>query len=164
MHVIDLLLIAIYFIAIITIGFSKKTGENQFDPKGYLLAGRKLSLPGFVVTLVATWYGGILGIGENTYLHGLQTWAIFGLPYYLFALIFAFFIAGRINQLKSISLPDQFYQRYGTVAGVISAIYIFILSRNLPSIAELQRFNPEQISKIMSSDGKVIKELFIHFL
>ncbi|GIS47794.1 MAG: hypothetical protein Ct9H90mP20_4640 [Candidatus Neomarinimicrobiota bacterium] len=36
MHVIDLLIIAIYFIAIIAIGFSRKTGENQFDPKAYL--------------------------------------------------------------------------------------------------------------------------------
>jgi len=31
-------------------------------------------------------------------------------------------------------------------------IYLFILSRNLPSIAELQRFNPEQVSKILSAD------------
>ena len=35
-------------------------------------------------------------------------------------------------------------------------IYLFILSRDLPSIAELQRFNPEQVSKILSADGKVI--------
>ena len=41
-------------------------------------------------------------------------------------------------------------------------IYLFILSRDLPSIKELQRFNPEQVSKILSADGKVIKELFIH--
>ncbi|SVC03025.1 uncharacterized protein METZ01_LOCUS255879, partial [marine metagenome] len=41
-------------------------------------------------------------------------------------------------------------------------IYLFILSRDLPSIAELQRFNPEQVSKIMSADGKVLKELYIH--
>ncbi|MDP6570074.1 MAG: PBP1A family penicillin-binding protein [Candidatus Marinimicrobia bacterium] len=41
-------------------------------------------------------------------------------------------------------------------------IYLIILSRDLPSIAELQRFNPEQVSKILSADGKVIKELYIH--
>ena len=41
-------------------------------------------------------------------------------------------------------------------------IYLFILSRDLPSIAELQRFNPEQVSKILSADGLVIKELYIH--
>jgi penicillin-binding protein 1A len=36
------------------------------------------------------------------------------------------------------------------------------LKRDLPSIEELQRFNPEQVSKILSADGKVIKELFIY--
>ncbi len=41
-------------------------------------------------------------------------------------------------------------------------IYLLILSRGLPSIEELQRFNPEQVSKILSADGKVIKELYIH--
>ena len=41
-------------------------------------------------------------------------------------------------------------------------IYLIILSKDLPSIAELQRFNPEQVSKILSADGKVIKELYIH--
>ena len=41
-------------------------------------------------------------------------------------------------------------------------IYLFILSRDLPSIDELPRFNPEQVSKILSADGKVIKELYIH--
>ena len=45
------------------------------------------------------------------------------------------------------------------IAGII---YLFILSKDLPSIEELQRFNPEQVSKIMSSDGLVLKELYIH--
>ena len=45
---------------------------------------------------------------------------------------------------------------------ICGIIYLFILSRDLPSISELQRFNPEQVSKILSADGKVIKELYIH--
>ena len=45
---------------------------------------------------------------------------------------------------------------------IVGIIYLFVLSKDLPSIEELQRFNPEQISKIISADGKVIKELFIH--
>ncbi len=39
---------------------------------------------------------------------------------------------------------------------------MIILARDLPSLAELQQFNPEQVSKIISADGKVIKELYIH--
>ena len=45
---------------------------------------------------------------------------------------------------------------------ILGLIYLFFLSRDLPSIAELQRFNPEQISKIISADGKILKELYIH--
>ena len=121
-----------YLIVVVALGFSGKKSPKRRDTAHYLLAGRKLSLPGFVVTLVSTWYGGIIGIGENTYLYGFQTWTIFGLPYYIFAIIFAFFVAGKINNLSTISLPDQFYQHYGKVPGVIGAIYILILSSPAP--------------------------------
>ena len=70
-----------YFIILIFLGFTKRESTKSSTANNYLLAGRKLSLPGFVITLVSTWYGGIVGIGENTYLYGLQTWTIFGLPY-----------------------------------------------------------------------------------
>ena len=40
-------------------------------------------------------------------------------------------------------------------------IYLFFLSIDLPSLKELQKFNPEQISKIISADGIVIKELYL---
>ncbi len=46
--------------------------------------------------------------------------------------------------------------------GIISLIYLAVLSRDLPSLNELQQFNPDTVSKIMSADGKLIKELYIH--
>jgi len=45
---------------------------------------------------------------------------------------------------------------------LISLIYLIFLSKDLPSLEELQQFNPEQVSKIMSSDGKVLSELYLH--
>ena len=57
-------------------------------------------------------------------------------------------------------LLNTFLFLFACIIGGI--IYLFILSRNLPSIAELQRFNPEQVSKIISADGIVLKELYIH--
>ena len=38
-------------------------------------------------------------------------------------------------------------------------IFMFYLSKNLPSIDELKSFNPEQISKIISSDNQLIHKL-----
>ncbi len=136
MHWLDLSVLILYIGLLLGFGFYRTTQSGK-DPEEYLLAGRKLSLPGFVITLVATWYGGILGIGENTYNNGIQTWFIFGLPYYVFALLFAFFIAGKINRLKTISLPDQFHNRYGKTAGIISALYILILASPAPYILSI---------------------------
>lgn len=136
MHWLDVSIILLYFGALIILGFIRSNHSNK-NPEEYLLAGRKLSLPGFVVTLVATWYGGILGIGENTYSFGIQTWFIFALPYYIFALLFAFFLAGRINEAKYISLPDQFHNRYGKIAGVVSALFILALASPAPYILSI---------------------------
>ena len=40
--------------------------------------------------------------------------------------------------------------------------YLFSLSKNLPSIDELNKYNPEQVSKILSADDIVIKKLYTH--
>jgi len=136
MHSLDYSIIIIYFAAVVILGFyrSKKSSANTGN---YILAGRKLSLPGFVATLVTTWYGGILGIGENTFNYGIQTWFIFGLPYYFFAIIFAIFIAPRIRKLNFVSIPDQFHNRYGKSAGVISGVFLLFLASPAPYILSI---------------------------
>ena len=132
----DFLIVIGYFVILIIIGFFR-IQKSKISQTDYILHGRKLSLPGFIATLVSTWYGAILGIGENTYLYGIQTWFIFGLPYYIFAILFAFLIAGRINETKFISIPDQFHGRFGKTAGVVSALYILFLASPAPYILSI---------------------------
>ena len=108
MHFLDSIIIGAYVFILIYIGFNR-TNKSRSSSEEYLLMGRRLSLPGFVASLVATWYGGILGLGENTYLYGIQTWFILAMPYYVFGLIFAFFIAEKISLEKFISIPDHFH-------------------------------------------------------
>jgi len=136
MHFLDFSIIIIYFVIVITIGFyrSKLSTENS---NNYILAGRKLSLPGFIATLVTTWYGGILGIGENTFNFGIQTWFIFGLPYYFFAILFAIFIAPRISKLNFVSIPDHIHDRFGKTAGVISGVFLLFLASPAPYILSI---------------------------
>ena len=102
-HFLDWGIILTYFIGLIWIGIirqkNKSTSQNDF-----ILSGRRLSLTGFVATLVTTWYGAILGIGENTFLYGIQTWFIFSLPYYLFAIGYAFWIAPKIRKKGLLSI------------------------------------------------------------
>ena len=132
----DLIVIIIYLIALLAIGLNKyKSKPNNLSQ--YILSGRKLSLPGLIITLVATWYGGILGQGENTYNEGIQTWVIFGLPYYIFAILYAFIFPKRIKKLKTFSISDHFYQRFGAMPGIISAIFILIIANPAPYILSL---------------------------
>ena len=48
------------------------------------------------------------------------------------------------------------------LTGAIALItYIFILSQDLPSIEQLENFDPDLVTRIYSSDGEIIHELFV---
>ena len=133
---IDLLIIAGYFIVLIIIGFFRNNTEKS-SQNDYIINGRKLSLPGFIATLVSTWYGAILGIGENTYMYGIQTWFIFAFPYYIFAGAYAIWLSEKIWKTNVLSIPDIFRRNYGHQTGIISACLILILSSPAPYILSL---------------------------
>ena len=109
-----------------------RRGENSLDE--YIVAGRRLSLPAFVMTLVSTWYGGILGVGEFSYKFGLSNWFVFGAPYYLCAIIFALFIAGRARRTRFYTIPDQLEKAYGRSVSLAGAFFIFVLATPAPYV------------------------------
>ena len=131
-HWIDLILILGYLITLIFISFWRKKSDS--GEEHYLLSGRKLTLPAFVATLVSTWYGGILGVGEFTWLYGISQWFAMGLPYYIFALLFAFYLAKKIRENPAISIPEAIQNSYGKKAGDVSSILIFLLINPAPYI------------------------------
>ncbi|NOX37465.1 MAG: sodium:solute symporter family protein [Calditrichaeota bacterium] len=131
LHPAEYLPILIYLIVLFYLGLRRRTTGTEED---FVLAGRSLTLPAFVATLVTTWYGGILGVGEFTYLYGLSNWLVFGFPYYVFALAFAIFLAPRIRQTSMLSIPDQFYAHYSPKAGFLGAIYTFFMTLPAPYI------------------------------
>jgi len=94
----------------------------------YLVAGRRVTLPAFVATLVATWYGGILGVGEYSYRYGLANWIVFGVPYYIGALLFALLFARRARQAALYTVPDLLERHYGRGAALLGAFTVFVIS------------------------------------
>lgn len=123
----DTIIIFAYFLFVIYIGF-RLIGERSRDISVFLLAGRRLSLPSFIATLVSTWYGGILGVGEFSYKYGISNWLVFGLPYYLAAAIFALFIAKKARRLQLYTIPDQLNRHYGKTASMIGAGFVFVMT------------------------------------
>jgi SSS family solute:Na+ symporter len=94
----------------------------------YLVAGRRVTLPAFVATLVATWYGGILGVGEYAYRYGLANWVVFGVPYYIGALLFAVAFARRARQAALYTVPDLLERHYGRGPALMGALAVFVTS------------------------------------
>lgn len=100
----------------------KKGGNKALD---YLLMGRRLTLPLFVATLVATWYGGIFGVNEITFNYGIYNFVTQGAFWYIAYLIFAFFIADKIAKYNSLTLPDLAGSMFGPRASKVAAIFTF---------------------------------------
>jgi solute:Na+ symporter, SSS family len=124
----DILIIFSYFIFILYLGIKLWRKEQKSDIKSFLLAGRQMTLPSFVATLVSTWYGGILGVGEFSYQYGISNWLVFGIPYYFAAAIFGMFIAKKARSLELYTIPHQLEKAYGKTVSLIGAVFVFIMT------------------------------------
>ena len=132
LSIIDYLIIILYFLIVLYIGFRTKILKNS--GVDYFVAGRNITLPAFVATLVSSFYGGILGIGEFTYRYGISSWFLNAVPYYIFITFFAFFLSKKVRKTNLYTIPDKLTLSYGKSAGIIGGILIFILSSPAPYI------------------------------
>jgi len=126
----DYIIILLFFSIVIFLGFLPKWKNN--NAANYLLSNRSVGLFLFVLTNVATWYGGILGVGEFTFNYGLLSWVTQGLPYYIFAILFAFLFAGKIRKASLFTIPDKLEEVYGRRVGLFSSLLVFILVSPAP--------------------------------
>jgi len=132
----DLFIVILFFVIVVVLGFiPKMKDKNSAD--AFLLSNRKVGIFLFVLTNVATWYGGILGVGEFTFNYGLLSWVTQGLPYYIFAIIFAFLFAGKIRKASLFTIPDKLEEIYGRKVGLLSSLLVFILVSPAPYLLML---------------------------
>lgn len=115
----------LFFAGIFLLGFSAKLRESTAVQ--FVAAGRAVTLPIFVTGLVATWYGGILGVGESVLYYGLGAWLLIGVPYYVFAAIYAIWFAKRVRTEDQISIPERLANRFGKTSGVLGATLVLMI-------------------------------------
>jgi SSS family solute:Na+ symporter len=128
----DWLVLGVYFVTVLAIGFLST--RRSSDAADYLLAGRSLTLPLFVMTLVSSWYGGILGVGEFSYLYGFSNWVVQGVPYYIFASLFAVLLAGKVRASNLTTIPDKLHESYGRPSALFGAFLTFLLTTPAPYV------------------------------
>lgn len=164
LHLYDLIVVAIYLVVLFGIGLS--FSRKKLDDDSYLLSARKLSLPAFVMTLVTTWYGAILGVGEFVFGYGIVGWVVNGLFWYVVYFAFAFFLAKKIHNSNFLTVADQFRERVGKNSARFAAILTYIMTTPAPyvlSLAVLLNF-VFGISMILSVvGGLVVSALYIWF-
>lgn len=123
----DSLTIVVSLLAVVTVGLVGGRSQRR-GTSAYVLAGRSLTLPVFVGSLVATWYGSVLGATEFIINYGIVFLLCFGVPYYCIALAYARWLATRIRQSQAISIPDQIRRVYGVRASRIVAILMLVIT------------------------------------
>lgn len=122
---IDALIVLAWLAAGFALALRARRKEGLAD---YVLASRALTLPAFVATLVPTFYGGVLGIGEFTWLSGLSNWTVMAAPYYVFAGLYAVFLAGRVRAEPGLTIPDHLEPAYGRPMALLGALLVFLLA------------------------------------
>lgn len=104
----------------------RRPSTKSFSITEHLVMGRKLTLPLFVGTLMATWYGGIFGVTAIAFDKGLYNFLTQGLFWYVTYLIFAFFMVKRIRKSQAITLPDLVGSYLGSTSRKITAVLNFL--------------------------------------
>ncbi len=129
---IDFVVIVGYLAFMLWIGWYVSKKMANFDD--FFIAGRTMTTPVLICTLVSTYYGidVLFGTSEIGYNEGIVAWFGYSRPTYLFFIIAAFFLASRLREHNYRSLPDILEYHYGKQAGVFAALASFVYS--LPSL------------------------------
>lgn len=94
----------------------------------YVLAGRALTTPLLISSLVATWYGAVLGSGEFVVRHGIVMFFCFGIPYYIAAFAYALWVVPLSRRSDAVSLPDHIGNVFGARARRISSVLLLAIT------------------------------------
>ncbi len=109
----------------------KKTRRTQ-QYLQLILMGRRLTLPLFVAGLVATWYGGVIGVTDLTYHKGIYNFITQGIFWYLSYLIFALFLAKKIRRSQAHTMADliriEFGPKSAKLAGWLNLLNLIPIS------------------------------------
>lgn len=113
MSMYDTLIFFIVSLLFVILMIFLKIRNNKSELLSSLLMGRTLTLPLFVVTLVSSWYGNVVGATQIAYKYGLYNFLALGTCWYISALIFAYFVSDRLMKFKAITLPEIIGKLHG---------------------------------------------------
>ena len=120
-------LILLITFTFVFIGNYRQKKQSKDNPTliDHLVMGRQLTLPLFVGTLVATWYGGIFGVTQIAFEKGIFNLITQGGFWYLSYLIFAFFLVDKVSRYEALTLPDLIGKMFGPKSAKVASLFNF---------------------------------------
>ncbi|MGH7365029.1 MAG: sodium:solute symporter family protein [Candidatus Rokuibacteriota bacterium] len=133
LHPVDLAIVAAYLVAMIAAGFLLTGRVKAY--RDFCLAGRSLTTPILICTLVSSYYGldALFGDSGDASREGVVVWFTYGRPYTLALLLAALLLARRLRGMDALSLADLLGQHYGPATRLAAAIASFLYA--LPVLA-----------------------------
>lgn len=129
----DYAIVVLYLASMIALGAWVARRVKGFA--SFFVAGRMLTTPLLVCTLVSTYYGldVTFGVSELSFAEGVVAWFAYSRPYYVAILIAAWLLVPRLKSLPFLSLADVVGHFYGRSARVTVALAAFLY--NLPVLS-----------------------------
>jgi SSS family solute:Na+ symporter len=91
-----------------------------------LLETRRITAPMFILSMVSTWYGGILGVTQLSFETGIYNFITQGVFWYVAYLFYAFYLAPKISHGHIQSLPDWCEKKWGIGSKTPAALLTLI--------------------------------------
>ena len=133
LEIIDYVIVIGYLSMMVGVGFWFAKKHTDFED--FFLAGRSLTTPILITTLISTYYGidVLFGDTQLAFTDGVVAWFGYARPTYAFFLIAALLLAKRLRENDFRSLPDILHLYYGDKARYVGALTSFIYS--LPALS-----------------------------
>jgi len=138
LHFIDWVVFVIYLGIVLYIGYYFYKRSKGFDD--YFMAGRDLTAPLLVGTLVSTFYGldTLFGNSEIGFFEGISAFFAYALPYTVLYGVMAFLSPYFKNKFpEGTTMQEIVFRKYGKTAGIFSSIASFFYSTNTMEIMGL---------------------------
>jgi len=157
-----LLTIFTYLILLFVIGLhlTKRLRKKE----DFLVAGRTLTAPVLVGTLLASWMGSgdIFSVSDLSYNHGYSS--LIGSSGGWLGIIIVFFIAGRVRRFGQFTVPDILEARYNKWARILATIttiiaYVTIVSYQFRGGGWVLNMITE--GKLSTKNGIIIMAVFV---
>jgi SSS family solute:Na+ symporter len=132
---VDLSIVIAYMAGMVGVGVWVSRRIGGFDD--YFVAGRRMTTPILVCTLVSTYYGldVTFGSSEMAYDKGISTFFAYSAPFYVAYIAMAILVAPRLRTLPVRSLPEAMAHYYGTSGRVCVALASFVYSAPILSVS-----------------------------